>query len=200
MAAWDRRSTRLVYRNAFVAAYEDVLDAPRGGTMTSLRLVSRPFACVVPVSDDGKIVFVQNYRPAIGAYVLELPGGRIEPGEDPRDAAGRELEEETGLRAGELTLLGWFYPSPSRSASRAHLFLGRKLRAGKRNPDVTEDLRTVEIAVALVYQRLRRGRIHDAAAVIGLSLARPFLNESQPGPRSKPLIPRVARSSRSGVG
>ena len=89
MAAWERQSTRMVYRNEFVSAHEDILMTPRGGTMAFLRLVSPSFACAVPVTEDGKIVFVREYRPALGTTLLEIPGGRIEPGEEPRHAARR---------------------------------------------------------------------------------------------------------------
>jgi ADP-ribose pyrophosphatase len=190
----------VVYQNPFVTAHEDILSTPRGGRIANLRLVSPSFACVVPVTVDGKIVFVQNYRPALNASLLELPGGRLEPNEAPRHAAGRELEEETGYRAGELTPLGWYYPSPHRSVSRGHLFLGRKLREGTRHPDATEELRTLEIPVALAYRRLREGRLHDSSTVIGLSLAEPLLRAREKTSRSKRLIPRVDRSARSGVG
>jgi len=190
----------MVYRNEFVSAHEDILMTPRGGTMAFLRLVSPSFACAVPVTEDGKIVFVREYRPALGTTLLEIPGGRIEPGEEPRHAARRELEEETGYRAGALTSLGWFYPSPVRSGSRAYLFLARSLRAGTSHPEVTEELRTVEIPVADAYERLRQGRIHAPAASIGLSRAGPFLEGPRIAPRSKRLIPRVAGSGRSGVG
>jgi ADP-ribose pyrophosphatase len=200
VAGWKRRSTRQVYRNSFIAAYEDLWEVPRGGTMAFFRLKSPSFACIVPVSDDNKVVFVREYRPAIRTTLLEIPGGRIEPGESPHHGARRELEEETGYRAGALRSLGWFYPSPYRSSNRAHLFLARKLRAGKRNLDATEDLQNVEVPVPVAYQRMRSGRIRDPATMIGLSRAEPFLNDVRGLPRSKPLIPRVVGASRSGVG
>jgi ADP-ribose pyrophosphatase len=200
VGAWIRESTKRVYRNPFMEAHEDRYRTPNGRTLTSFRLESPPFACVVPVTDAGTIVFVKNYRPVIGGYLLEIPGGRLEPHERPREGARRELEEETGYRAGELLRLGWYYPSPARLTSRGTLFLGRKLRHGRRRPDATEDLETVEIPVAQAYQRWRRGEIHDAAGQIGLGLAEPLLFGTRRAARSKRLIPRVAGSHRSGVG
>jgi ADP-ribose pyrophosphatase len=192
---WKKRSSRIVYRNEFVEAHEDTHRTRRGGTVTTLRLVSPPFACVVAVTRAGEIVFVRNYRPTLGTWLLELPGGRLEPGERAEDAARRELEEETGYRARSLTQLGWFYPSPARLTARGVLFLATELARGRRRPDPTEEVETVRLPIESAYRRLRRGQIHCASAMIGLALAEPALRG-----RSKVLIPRVAGPSRSGVG
>jgi ADP-ribose pyrophosphatase len=189
-----------VYQNPYVRAHEDILRTPRGGTFTSFRLDSPSFAIVVPLTTDGKIVFVRNYRPSVSAYVLELPGGRIEPGEPKERTARRELAEETGYRARRLVELGWFYPSPARMMSVGHVFLARGLRAGRRRLDVTEDMRNVEIPVELAYRNLRSGRFHDGGAMTGLALAEPTLRGLSRTIRSKTLIPRVAGRGRSGVG
>jgi ADP-ribose pyrophosphatase len=190
----------VVYQNPFVVVHEDRLETPQRIPMSSLRIVTPSFACVVAVTKERKIVFVREYRPALDAYLLELPGGRLEPREKPEDAARRELEEETGYRVSDLRPLGWYYPSPARLTSRGILFLAQNLTRGTRRPDSTEDMETVEIPLARAYQQLRRGEIHDAAALIGLSLAQPLLDDPRRSPRSKPLIPRVAGSRRSGVG
>jgi ADP-ribose pyrophosphatase len=200
VTGWRRTSTRIVYENPYVRAHEDILRTPRGARFTSFRLESPRFSCVVPVTHDGRIVLVRNYRPAVHTAVLELPGGRVEPGETPGAAAARELEEETGYRAGRLTPLGWFYPSPARMTSRGFLFLGRPLRAGHRRLDVTEDLENVELPIERVYRDLRAGRIHEAGTMAGLALAEPYLRRPSRAARSKRLIPRVAGRGRSGVG
>jgi ADP-ribose pyrophosphatase len=200
VARWKLRSTRVVYENAYVRAYEDILRTPRGAMFTSFRLDSPRFACVVPVTRRGTIVFVRNYRPAVSAAVLELPGGRIEPGETPRTTARRELEEETGFRPGSLSPLGWFYPAPARLMTRGYLFLGRGLERGTRALDPTEDMRNIELPIARAYREMRAGRFHDGITMAGLALAEPFLARSSDLARSKRLIPRVAGRGRSGVG
>lgn len=200
MTGWKRTATRLVYENPYVRAYEDILRTPRGARFTSFRLDSPKFAVIVPVSDRGTIVFVRNYRPAVSVAVLELPGGRVEPGEAPGAAARRELEEETGFRPRDLTSLGWFFPSPSRMMSRGYLFLGRGLRPGTRNLDPTEDLENVELPIERAYRDLHAGKFHDGGTIAGLALAEPYLRGPSRPSRSKRLIPRVAGRHRSGVG
>jgi ADP-ribose pyrophosphatase len=176
VAAWKQYSTRLVYRGATgFEVHEDLLETPRGRTLTYTRLEGRSFACVVPVSDEGKIVFVRNYRPPVRASLLELPGGAIDRGEAPRAAARRELEEETGYHAGELRSIGWYFPLPARMNVRGHIFLGRKLHPGTPHQDATEDIRTVELPVGAAYDRLRRGTFRNASTMIGLWLAKPIL-------------------------
>ena len=189
-----------MYRSEYVEVYEDLLTTPRGASFTNLRLVTPPFACVVPVTEDGRIVFVRNHRPSVGGALLELPGGRAESGETPIAAARRELEEETGYRVRRLRPLGWFYPSPARLTARGYLFLGQGLRPGTRNLDETEDIRNVLVPVADAYRRWSAGKFHDAGTVIGLALAERFLRRNSSRARSKRLIPRVAGRHRSGVG
>jgi ADP-ribose pyrophosphatase len=197
---WKRTATRVVYENPYVRAHEDILRTPRGATFTSFRVDSPSYAIVVAVTEAGSILFVRNYRPAVTAYVLELPGGRIEPGEPPVRTARRELEEETGYRGRALVELGWFYPSPARMMSVGRVFLARRVTAGRRHLDVTEDMQTVEVPVERAYRELRAGKFHDANTMTGLALAEPYLRGPSRTVRSKPLIPRVAGRLRSGVG
>jgi ADP-ribose pyrophosphatase len=200
VTGWKRRSTRVVYENPYVRAHEDILSTPSRATFTSFRLDSPNFSIVVPATDRRTLVFVRNYRPAVSTAVLEFPGGRIEPGEPPRVAARRELEEETGFRARSLTSLGWFFPSPARMMTRGHLFLARGLDVGTRTLDPTEDMENVEVPIERAYRDLRAGKFHDGGTMAGLALAEPYLGGRPGSARSKRLIPRVAGRGRSGVG
>jgi len=100
---------------------------------------------VVPILDDGRVVMVKQWRAPVGAWVLEVPAGRLEPGENPLEAAGRELEEETGYRAGELVGLGSFYATPGYSDEVMHFFAARKLEEGSPRPELGEVLRVVRV-------------------------------------------------------
>lgn len=203
VTVWQREATRLVHRSGVFEVYEDVLGLPGGKRMLYTRLESPSFSTVVPVTERGEIVFVEQYRPPIGGYLLELPGGMIEPGEDPHTAALRELEEETGLRAKELSRLGWYFPSPHLGRHRGHLFLARNLTQGKPALELGERLRPVRLPIELAYERLESGEIHQSTAMLALFLAKPLL---RPDPHRSHRWPqrmgtkRGARKARSGRG
>lgn len=82
------------------------------------------WACVVPITPDGRIVLVRQHRVGVGAITLEPPGGLVEPGQTPEQTASRELMEETGY-AGRVEGLGWVHPNPAILSNRVHLFVVR---------------------------------------------------------------------------
>jgi ADP-ribose pyrophosphatase len=82
---------------------------------------------ILPVDTEGKIWFVRQYRHPTGGLLLELPAGTLEPDEDPRDCAAREVREEIGMAAGSLTLVGEFYLAPGYSNEYMYVFLAKDL-------------------------------------------------------------------------
>lgn len=120
----------------------------------------KPFACVLPVIDAGtshaRVVLVRQYRYAVDDWQLEAPAGGIEKGEPPRDAALRELREESGLLVDELVDLGWTYPSGGSTSEKAYLFAARCLgvRVGTQL-DVGEQIETVYASRAQMEKLLQ---------------------------------------------
>src|SRR5262245_9311202 len=90
------------------------IDTIREGDVEYQReiVVHRGSAVIVPVFDDGTVAMVRQYRHAAGEYLLEIPAGSLEPGEDPLVCAHRELEEEIGVRAARMAKIAEFYVSP----------------------------------------------------------------------------------------
>lgn len=117
-------SQRVAGGRAFEVLAESV-ELP-SGLRQDLLVIDHPGAvAVVPLFDDGEVLLVRQYRHALGAWLLEIPAGRVEAGEAPEQAARRELEEETGLRAGVLEELGGFHPAPGFCSERIALFAAR---------------------------------------------------------------------------
>jgi ADP-ribose pyrophosphatase len=107
-------------------------------------------AAIAAVDDDGRLLCVRQYRVPAGDWLLEIPAGRLEPGEDPLDAARRELEEETGHRAAHWSLLRRFFPAVGFCTEVMHLFLATGLtaaREGKLASDADEELEVVRATV-----------------------------------------------------
>ncbi|MBP2675108.1 MAG: mismatch repair protein MutT [Deltaproteobacteria bacterium] len=100
---------------------------------------------VLPLHDDGTVTLIRQLRPAIGGKLLEIPAGRLHPGEDPADCGRRELAEETGLAAESILPLGPFYPSPGVFDEVIHLFLGKGLTQGAPEPEHYEEIETVRL-------------------------------------------------------
>ena len=120
--------------------------------------------CVV----DGKVAFVRQYRYAYGEEVLEIPAGKLEAGEEPALAAGRELEEETGLRAKRLEHLFTLYPSPGYTNEKIYVFEAMGVTSGKEHPDDGEFLLVEYYPVEEALDMIERGEIRDAKTVSAL--------------------------------
>ena len=131
-------------------------------------------AVILPVLSDDRIVLIRNYRYSVERAVLELPAGTLEPGEAPIDNARRELQEETGYRAGRVEPFCEFFPSPGILTERMYAFLATDLTEGQPRPEETELIAVEVLPLAQVRQLFLDGRFEDGKtiAVLGLYLAR----------------------------
>ena len=133
------------------------------------QIVRHPGAvALLPLVDDGRVCLVQNYRVSVGQTLIELPAGTLEPGEDPAEAARRELAEETGYRAARVEHLATFYMSPGILDERMHLYLATGLVPGPMSLDAGEDIRPLLVTLPEALAMVRDGRIRDAKSMLGL--------------------------------
>ncbi len=152
---------------------EDTFADPRDGTEHSRVVIEAHDWCnVVPLTGDGHAVLVRQFRFGTGEISLEIPGGVVDEGEEPAAAALRELEEETGYRAGVLLPLGTYSPNPAHFTNRVHAFVAldcAPLHDGR--PEAGEDLGVEIVPRAALADLVREGRITHSLMISSLYLA-----------------------------
>jgi len=164
---------RIVYESRVVNVAVGEFESPTGERFQRDFMHHPGAVCVVPLLDDGRVVLVRQYRPALDAELLELPAGlRDVEGEDPRTTAARELLEETGYRAGALEFLCTFHNSPGCSDESVHVYVGRDLVEQEHDRQGVEEQHMEVEVVELddVRELIARGAITDSKTIIGLTL------------------------------
>jgi ADP-ribose pyrophosphatase len=174
MGKWRTLGTGYRYRNPWCAFRVDEVELPDGARIEYGVLESGGFVAVVPVTDEGNVVLVSQWRQPAGSFALELPGGGVDPGESPEEAAGRELFEETGYRAEDPVHLTSVHTSPGRSTEVCHLFRCRAVRhpsgSTAPRPEPTEFVSTVEVPLGEALAAVHGAGVVASATALGLLL------------------------------
>ncbi|HKL13174.1 MAG TPA: NUDIX hydrolase [Halanaerobiales bacterium] len=123
---------------------------------------------IIPVTEEGNILMVKQYRIAVDEIVLELPAGKLEEDEDVKLCAVRELEEETGYRPTDIKELFHFYTTPGYSSEKLHLFIANGLKYFGQNLDQGEYIEIVELSPNKIIPNIINGKIKDSKTIIGL--------------------------------
>lgn len=148
-----------------------------------LECISHPGgAAVVPLLPDGSVLMIEQYRHLVGGYLWEIPAGRLEPGEDPRICAARELEEEVGYRAGTLAKMADIYSAPAYCTEVISLYLATDLSPGTQRLEPDELIRVVRLPLADAIRNVRESKVADAKTLTGLMLALPYLYQQGMAP------------------
>lgn len=168
-----RIATRRVHAGRILQLDIDTVRYPDGST-GELEMVRHPgAAAVVPVlspagADDPQLLLIRQYRYATDGDIWEVPAGRLDPGEGPEDCARRELEEETGARAGRLDRLTTIYTTPGFTDERIHLFAAYDLRMEAHRREADEFLEAAPHALSTVLGMIRDGAITDAKTIVAV--------------------------------
>lgn len=157
-----------IFEGKIVTLLEDQAELP-DGKRASREVVLHPGGvAVLPLDEEGNVTLVQQYRYPFHQVILELPAGKLDAGEPHETAARRELSEETGLEAEELTYLGCLLASPGFCNERLHLYLARGLSRAESHPDDDEFLNVVTMPFDQLLEQVMDGTIEDAKTVAGV--------------------------------
>ncbi len=160
-------STEPIFDGKVIRVQVDTVRLPNGET-GKREIVRHNGAVAVLAIHNDRMIVVDQYRQPLGRTQIEIPAGKLEPGEDPADAIARELKEETGYTAKELKLLYSFYTSPGFADELIHLYLADELEQGEAQLDEDEFLEMSAITLEEAYEQIRTGRISDAKTIMAV--------------------------------
>jgi len=160
--------TKKIFQGKIISLRIEEVALPDGST-TTREIVEHPEAvAILPLLEDGHILLVQQYRKPINHTTLEIPAGKVEPGENLQACVQRELEEETGYSAGSYYKILSFYPTPGYSNEIIHIFLARNLVKKKAHPESDEFLRLTFFTLEETVKLIQEGKILDAKSIIAI--------------------------------
>lgn len=174
-----RIESKRVYMGKVISLDVDTVRFP-DGSVGELEMIRHPGASAIvpflsdPRGEDPQVLLIRQYRYAADGYLYEIPAGRLDPGENPRDCAVRELKEETGCTAGQFDHLITMYTTPGFTDEKIHLFIATELVAGETKHEADEFLDLQPMRLSRALEMVEAGGIQDAKTALGLLFAAGF--------------------------
>ena len=165
----EKAGERTIYSGKKISLH--LLEFLRDGKRIVVEKVHHPGAVVVVPVLEGEIIYIEQYRPVIGKWIVELPAGTLDkPDESAEDAARRELEEETGYRASKLEYLGFLYTSPGVMDEVLHVYAAFGLEKTSPRREDYEIIRVHSAPLGDLVKAIKKGKVNDAKTVAALFL------------------------------
>jgi 8-oxo-dGTP pyrophosphatase MutT (NUDIX family) len=176
---WKLLHSKMVLDHHWCQVRQDEIQLPNGRIIDDYFVNIRPeIAVILPITSSREIVFVRQYRYAVDEFLLELPAGRFNPAQESAEAAAvREMQEETGYIAQQVTKIATLYDNPTKDTNKVHLFLAENvIKSGEQTLDITEEIEVLLIPVESVRDKILKGEISVAGTVAAICLGLNFLN------------------------
>ena len=168
-------SSDRVYTGKTISLRVDTVEIPNRGYKKREIVEHNGAVGIIAITRENKVVLVKQYRKAIEKELWEIPAGKIEPGENPKESAIRELKEETGYSAQSMKLLHKFYTSAGFSNQKIYIYLAENLTSGSQDFDDDEFIEAKEFSLNEVYDMIYNNDIEDAKTSIGMLLIKELL-------------------------
>ena len=172
--------SEMLYEGAIINLRRDEVTVQNGTSFREI-IEHNGGAVLAAVTGEGKLVMVRQFRKPAERVMLEVPAGKIDPGEKPEEAAVRELKEETGYTAGHVRHLTSFYPCVGYSEEMLHLYLCTDLTPGETCFDENEAIDIEEMDLDTLHDMVMKGQIQDAKTVITVLMIRSLPAEEWSG-------------------
>ncbi|GAA0296614.1 ADP-ribose pyrophosphatase [Gracilibacillus halotolerans] len=163
-------STQKIFEGRVISVQVDDVELPNG-KQSKRELVKHPGAvAIIPITSEGKIVMVKQFRKPLEKEIIEIPAGKLEEGELPEVTARRELEEETGYTTNKLEYIQSFYTSPGFADEILYVYMTNELKAMTEKASLDEDefVELMEVKLEEAEQLIKEEKIHDAKTVFAV--------------------------------
>ena len=168
-----------IFNGRVIRVTVDKVQLEDGSTSTREIVHHHGGACILPVDADDTVTLVRQFRYAFGEEIWELPAGKLEAGEDPFEAAKRELSEECGLTADKYTSLGEFYPTVGYDTEIIYTWVATGLHETRMHLDADEFLTPDRVPLTQAYEMVMRGEIKDGKTIAGVLKLKALLDEGK---------------------
>lgn len=177
--SYEVKSSEVVYKGKVFNIEKDVITLPDGREATRETVKHGGAAAMIPIDDEGKIIFVRQYRHSAGKEVLEIPAGTIENGENPYDCAVREIEEETSYKAGKMTFMLKMFSAIGFCSEVIYIYLAEDLVKGEFHMDADEFITIERYSLDESIDLIEKGEICDSKTIAAILAYKNHIQQKQ---------------------